>query len=66
MNTKNHYGLPIADPATFTAPHTAAIVPLSGGSPPVCSCGWTRFRRDDGSWIELYEHIRDQNPEGAA
>jgi len=56
---KNAYGSKIADPEDFKGAHYAAIVPSSGGSPPVCSCGWTRQPKGGGLYVELWEHIRD-------
>ena len=54
----NWYGRPIVLPEYYEGEHFAAVVPPSGGDPPVCSCGWTRW--GDGSrWFELSDHLRD-------
>lgn len=37
----NAYGLPITPPEYFDAMHVAN--PMSAGSLPCCSCGWTPF-----------------------
>lgn len=52
----NHYGQPVIE--DFDGEHYAALVPTAAGSPPVCSCGWTR-RHVDGRWVELYEHLQE-------
>lgn len=56
--TLNYYGQPIIDPARFTGTHQA-FVPAAAGLPPRCSCGWTRFERAPGEWVELSEHLKD-------
>lgn len=60
----NHYGRPIVMADYFEERHETAMVPASGGNPPVCACGWTREpprRGEDG--YELYQHQRDQAPD---
>lgn len=58
---RNHYGQPIVRAEHFEGNHYAAIVPASAGSPPVCSCGWTRFHVPVNGWVELADHLREMN-----
>ena len=58
--TLNHYGLPITPPEYFDGEH-APNVPASGGNPPFCNCGWTRWQYAPGEWFELSDHLRDMN-----
>lgn len=55
----NWYGRPIVLPECYEGEHFAAVVPPSGGDPPVCSCGWTRWGDDRLGWSELSDHLRD-------
>lgn len=48
----NYYGQPITDPALFDGAHVAN--PMSAGSPPCCSCGWTPW----GDFT-MADHLRD-------
>lgn len=57
----NHYMQPIVMAEHFEERHDVAVVPPSGGNPPVCTCGWTRDRL--GMTGELIDHLRDQAPE---
>lgn len=59
----NHYGEQIVLPEYFMGEHDVAVVPASGGSPPVCTCGWTRFKpHGSDSFIELAQHLAEQWP----
>ena len=55
----NWYGLPNVLPEYYEGEHFAAVVPPSGGDPPVCSCGWTRWGDDRLGWVELSDHLCD-------
>lgn len=54
----NYYGFPITPPEYFDGLHVANTPP-EGGSPPICSCGWTRWQTENGYWFEMSEHLRD-------
>lgn len=60
LEERNIYGGQIVDPGHYEGIHYPANVPRSGGSPPVCSCGWTRFPLRNGQFAELAEHITEQ------
>lgn len=60
---RNQYGQPVVDPSQFEGIHFPAIVPAIGA--PVCSCGFTRYRDERGTWIELASHIRDMGEFGS-
>lgn len=64
LEEKNSYGGRIVDAGHFEGIHYPANVPRSGGSPPVCSCGWTRHRGHGDVFFELSEHIADQGEFG--
>lgn len=53
----NFYGAPVVPAEYFAGEHVAN--PGPAGGPPVCSCGWTRHRAEDGSWFELADHLAD-------
>ena len=61
---RNMYGGRIVRPEYFEGMHYPAIVPMGAGEPPVCSCGWTRWRDENGTYFELYDHIRDMGDFG--
>jgi hypothetical protein len=60
---RNWYGRPIVSAEHFEGRHETAMVPASGGNPPVCACGWTRESRYAEDVIELYQHQLAQAPE---
>lgn len=64
LEERNCYGGPIVHPGHYEGLHFPANVPRSGGSPPVCSCGWTRFH-DGRRFVELAEHIAEQGEFGS-
>lgn len=63
---RNFYGRPVVQPEYFTALHTAAMVPVAAGIPPVCSCGFTRVPKGDGTFVELHDHLSEMGPFGDA
>lgn len=65
LEDRNAYGDPIVDPGHYEGIHYPAIVPRGGDSPPVCSCGWTRFNLPGRRFVELVEHIADQGELGS-
>jgi hypothetical protein len=58
----NWYGRPIVSAEHFEGRHETAMVPASGGNPPVCACGWTRERCQPGG-PELIDHQLAQTSE---
>ncbi|GAA2678886.1 MULTISPECIES: hypothetical protein [Actinosynnema] len=64
LSERNVYSGPIVHPGHYEDTHYPSNVPRSGGSPPVCSCGWTRFH-DGRRFVELAEHIADQGGFGS-
>ncbi len=65
LDERNVYGGRIVDAGHYEGIHYPANVPRSGGSPPVCSCGWTRFPIGRGRFAELAEHIAEQGEFGS-
>lgn len=62
---RNHYGQPVIRVDCFDGIHYAGPVPVAGGDPPACSCGFTRERQYDGSFYELVDHIADMGEFGS-
>jgi hypothetical protein len=60
---RNFYGAPVVSACYYEGLHYPALVPAGAGSPPVCSCGFTRVPSDvDGLWWELVDHLDEQAP----
>ncbi len=61
MSGTNYFGLSITPPEYFEGRHVANAG--LAGMPPVCSCGWTRWKIEDGpragEWFEMADHLRD-------